>query len=145
MTRTDPVVDAVLAAAPVLVAISVRSLAATGDVVTVSQLRVLMLVAGRSGVNVAAVAVELGVHRSNATRVVDRLVRAGLLTRVPDPADRRRLVVELTDDGRRLVTDVDDHRRAEIATVLARIPPERLAGADAVWRAFADAGEPPAG
>lgn len=145
MAGTNPVTDAVLDAARVLVAISIRSLAATGDVVTVSQLRVLMLVAGRQGVNVADVAAELGVHRSNATRVVDRLVRAGLLTRVPDPGDRRRLVVALTGDGRRLVADVDEHRRTEIAAVLARIPPERLAGAEAVWWAFADAGETQAG
>lgn len=141
----DSVTEAVLDAARVLVAISVRSLAATGDVVTVSQLRVLMLVAGRPGVNVADVATELGVHRSNATRVVDRLQRAGLLTRVPDPGDRRRLLVALTGDGRRLVADVDEHRRSEIACVLDRIPPGRRAGAEAVWRAFADAGEATAG
>ncbi|TCK21632.1 MarR family winged helix-turn-helix transcriptional regulator [Pseudonocardia endophytica] len=140
MTRTDQLVDAVLDAARVLVAISVRSLAATGDVVTVSQLRVLMLVAGRAGVNVADVAAELGVHRSNATRVVDRLVRAGLLGRRADPADRRRLVLELTVTGRNLVADVDAHRRDEIAAVLGRIPPAGLDGAEAVWRAFADAG-----
>jgi DNA-binding MarR family transcriptional regulator len=140
MTRTDPLVEAVLDAGRVLVAISVRSLAATGDVVTVSQLRVLMLVAGRADVNVADVATELGVHRSNATRVVDRLVRAGLLSRDADPSDRRRLVLALTGAGRGLVADVDRHRRTSIAAVLERVPPSGLDGAEAVWRAFADAG-----
>lgn len=140
MAGTDPVADALLDATRILVAINIRALAATGDTVTVFQLRVLMLVAGRPAVNVADVAAELGVHRSNATRVVDRLVRAGLLTRVADPGDRRRLLITLTGDGRRLVADVDDHRRAEIAAVLGRIPSERLDGAETIWRAFADAG-----
>ncbi len=144
MAGTDRTTEAVLDVARVLVAISIRSLAATADAVTVSQLRVLMLVAGRPGTNVADVAAELGVHRSNATRVVDRLVRAGLLTRVPDPGDRRRLVVALSDAGRRLVADVDDHRRTEIASVLERIPPGRLGDAEGIWRAFADAGRGPA-
>ena len=144
MSGTDPVTDAVLDAARVLVAISIRAVAVVGNAVTVSQLRVLMLVATRPEVNVAAVATDLGVHRSNATRVVDRLVRAGLLARVPDPRDRRRLVLELTDGGRRLTAAVDDHRRAEIASVLARVPPEHRAGAEPVFQAFAAAGgEPP--
>ncbi len=146
MTGTDTVTEAVLAAARVLVAISIRSVAATTrDTVTVPQLRVLVLVAGRPGVNVAAAALELGVHRSNATRVVDRLVRAGLLTREQDPRDRRRLVLELTDAGRRLIANVDDHRRAEIAAVLARVPPDQLAGAEPVFREFAAAGGEPSG
>ena len=35
------------------------------------------------------------------SRSVDSLVRAGLIDRAPDPANRRRLAMRLTEDGRR--------------------------------------------
>lgn len=37
--------------------------------------------------------------------VVDRLTRQGLVTTLPDPSDRRRLTVALTDQGRTLFQD----------------------------------------
>lgn len=45
--------------------------------------------------------------------VVDRLTRQGLVTTLPDPSDRRRLTVALTDQGRTLFQD----RRADALQV----------------------------
>lgn len=45
--------------------------------------------------------------------VVDRLTRQGLVATLPDPADRRRLTVALTDKGRALFQD----RRADALQV----------------------------
>ncbi|MGI8721983.1 MAG: MarR family transcriptional regulator [Geodermatophilaceae bacterium] len=53
-----------------------------------------------------------GVHASNATRTVDRLVVAGLIDRRDSPADRRQLELTLTSKGRDLVESVMSHRRA---------------------------------
>lgn len=39
------------------------------------------------------------------TAALDRLERKGLLTRVPNPADRRGSLVQLTDDGLRVVDE----------------------------------------
>lgn len=93
-------------AARALVAISVRSVVAVEDVVTPPQRRVLVMIASRGPLNLGAVARGLGVHPSNVTRACDRLVSAGLLDRRDDPADRRNLQLQLTDEGRRLVDDV---------------------------------------
>jgi DNA-binding MarR family transcriptional regulator len=60
-----------------LVAIRAQSVAAVDDVVTLPQLRVLVMVSSRGPLNLGAVAAGLGVHLSNATRAVDRMVRAG--------------------------------------------------------------------
>lgn len=49
------------------------------------------------------VAVATGRHASSASRVVDQLVELGLLDRVPDPADRRQVLVSLTDEGHAVV------------------------------------------
>lgn len=132
-------VDAVMAATRVLVAVSAQSVAAVDDVVTLPQLRVLVMLASRGGLNLGSVAAGLGVHPSNATRAVERLVVAGLLDRGDDPTDRRNLVLELTGQGRALVDRVMNERRAAIAEILARMPPSRRRALVPVLRSFAAA------
>lgn len=139
-------VEAVMAATRVLVAVSAQSVAAVDDVVTLPQLRVLVMVASRGGLNLGTVAAGLGVHPSNATRAVERLVVAGLLDRRDDPTDRRHLVLELSEEGRALVDRVMDERRAAIAAILERMPPSRRRALVRVLRSFAAAaGEVPEG
>lgn len=115
--------DPVLAAARVLVALSAQSVAELADTVTLPQLRLLVMVESRTPMNLSAVADELGVHPSNATRAVDRLVSAGLLTRREDRTDRRNTLLELTTAGTSLVERVMQRRRAAIATILADMSP----------------------
>lgn len=133
-------IDAVMVAARMLVAVSAQSVAAVGEVVTLPQLRVLVMVASRGPLNLGAVADGLGIHPSNATRACDRLVGAGLLDRRDDPADRRNLVLELTGAGRRLVGEMMDHRRTAIARVLGRMPDGERRALVPVLQSFAAAG-----
>jgi DNA-binding MarR family transcriptional regulator len=132
-------VEAVMAAARVLVAVSARSVAEVDDVVSLPQLRVMVMLASCGALNLTAVARGLGVHSSNATRACDRLVAAGLVERRDDPADRRNLVLELTEQGKLLVERVMDHRRAAIADVLSRMPPVNRPALVPVLQAFAAA------
>jgi len=136
----DDDVEAVMAAARVLVAVTAQSVAVVEDDVTLSQLRVLVMVASRNAPNLGAVATSLGVHPSNATRAVDRLVTAGLLNRSDDPSDRRNLVLELTPEGDELVKRVMGARREAIAAILEKMPPGRRRSLVPVMRAFAEAG-----
>lgn len=114
-------VDAVMVATRVLVAVSAQSVASVEDHITLPQLRVLVMIASRGTQNVTSVAQGLGVHASNATRTCDKLVEAGLLHRSEDPADRRNLLLELTQSGIQLVHTVTEHRRAAIESILARM------------------------
>lgn len=132
-------VEAVMLAARAIVAMTARSVAELDDRVTLPQLRVLVMVASRGPLNVAAVATGLGVHSSNATRVCERLVLAGLLDRADDPSDRRNLVLELTGSGRALVEAMNASRRTAIAQVLAAMPASRRQGLAPRMRAFAEA------
>ncbi|MFG1902602.1 MarR family winged helix-turn-helix transcriptional regulator [Micromonospora carbonacea] len=47
------------------------------------------------------VAQKLGVDRTTMVALLDELERKGIVVRRPDPADRRRNIVALTDQGRR--------------------------------------------
>jgi DNA-binding MarR family transcriptional regulator len=104
---------------------------------------VLVLIALHGPQNPGAVATELGVHPSNATRICDRLVSAGLVVRREDPVDRRYVALSLTPAGASLVNTVLEHRRSAVAAVMARMP-EQLRGAAALGMAAfaaADGGE----
>jgi DNA-binding MarR family transcriptional regulator len=136
--RNDDV-ESVIAATRVLVAVTAESVARVEDEVSLSQLRVLVMIASRPGMNLGGIATGLGVHPSNATRAVDRLVGAGLLDRRDDPTDRRNLQLELTAAGRELVGRVMDDRRAAIARILERMPASRRRALVPVLRSFAQA------
>jgi DNA-binding MarR family transcriptional regulator len=133
-------VEAVMLAARVLVAVSAQSVAALDDMVTLPQLRVLVMVSSRGQLNLGAVAAGLGVHASNATRTVDRLVVAGLISRSEDPTDRRHLALELTAQGHAVVEKVMNDRREAIAKILRRMPSSRRRSLVPALRAFAEAG-----
>jgi DNA-binding MarR family transcriptional regulator len=65
--------------------------------VNLTDLHCLNIVENRGGVTAGALAVEAGLTTGAVTGVVDRLERAGYARRVPDPADRRRVKIEVTD------------------------------------------------
>ena len=66
--------------------------------VNLTDLHCLNIVENRAGVTAGALAAEAGLTTGAVTGVVDRLERAGYARRVPDPADRRRVRIEVTDD-----------------------------------------------
>jgi|ERR1700733_15049313 len=64
----------------------------------------------------------LGLDKSSVTGLVDRAQRRGLVARVPSTADRRAVLVNLTDDGRSLVSQVSTRFEAEVSTMLGLLP-----------------------
>jgi DNA-binding MarR family transcriptional regulator len=136
----DAVTDAVLTASRLLVAVSARSIAAVDESITLHQFRSLVVLDSRGPLKQATLAEHLGVNPSTATRMVDRLIAAGLVSREPNPASRRETVVSLTATGRRVVRDVTEIRRTEIASIVARIPARDRHGLVNALAAFAEAG-----
>jgi len=108
------------------------SLTSVDPPITMPQWRVLVLADGEPQ-SVKSVAEDLGIHPSNATRLCDRLVRAGLLDRRQLEQDRRQVVLTLTTRGRRIVARVFAHRRRAVEQILAAMPEEqRAAVAEAI-------------
>jgi MarR family transcriptional repressor of emrRAB len=58
-----------------------------------------------------------GETRANMTRISDELVERGLLHRVPNEHDRRRVDLSLTDAGHALLKQVVPHARAQGSAV----------------------------
>ncbi|RWA18908.1 hypothetical protein MELE44368_04515 [Mycolicibacterium elephantis DSM 44368] len=136
-------VDDVLRASRAMVGIVAASLAGVEEVVTVPQLRVLVMVHTRGPLNLAAVAAGLAVNPSNASRTCDRLIQAGLLDRRESAVDRRNITLTLTPAGKRLVDKLTKRRRGEIERVLRTMSPAERSAVGAAMAAFASAaGEP---
>ncbi|HET9138170.1 MarR family transcriptional regulator [Actinophytocola sp.] len=142
----DAVTDAVLAASRMLMGLSARSIAAVDDTITLPQFRLLVVLDGRGPLKLTAIAGALGVNPSTATRMVDRLVTTGRISREPNPASRRELVVDLTASGRALVRDVMRRRRALINRIVSGMTPTARRNLVRALGAFTAAGgEPPNG
>ena len=107
------------------------------------QLRVLVMVDTRGPLNLTGVADGLGVSASNASRICDRLIRAGLLDRRDSSADRRHISLTLTAEGKRLVRTMNRHRRHAINRALRVLSGDERAAVVAALDTFAAAaGEP---
>ncbi|MFZ1063523.1 MAG: MarR family transcriptional regulator [Acidimicrobiales bacterium] len=117
----EPVVDAVLSASRVLVAVASRSLSDIAEDVTITQYRTLVVLASRGPQNLVGLADLVGVTPASATRMCDRLVAKGLIARASDLGDRRQVRLTLTKNGSRLVRTVTDRRRSEIAAILGSL------------------------
>ena len=139
----DAITDALLTASRLLVAISARSIAQVDDTITIPQFRTLVILSNRGPINLATLANLLGVQPSATGRMVDRLVAAGLIDRLPHPTSRRELLAALTRRGRDVVRRVTGHRRAEIAAIVGRMPPAERRGLVQSLTAFTVAGDEP--
>src|SRR5271168_2923206 len=142
--ESEEVVDAVLSASRVLVALAARSLGDVAEEVTLTQYRTLVVLASRGPQSLAALAEAVDVTPSTATRMCDRLVRKGLIGRRHERSDRRLIRLSLTRTGRGLVDAVTERRRKEIAQLLSAIPEgKQIDLVDSLQRLAAAAGEVP--
>ncbi|GAA3647432.1 helix-turn-helix domain-containing GNAT family N-acetyltransferase [Nocardioides ginsengisoli] len=104
--------------------------------------RLLFEVGSDEGVSVRALRDRLELDSGHLSRLLRRLEGEGLVATAPDPADRRRRVVELTPAGRTAYDDLDRRSEDRAATLVAPLTTrqrerlaEALATADLLVRA----------
>ncbi len=88
--------------------------------VTPQQYVLLVVTRGHASypvVTIGDIAQALQVRQSSASLLVDRSVKRGLLDRREDPADRRRAIVRLTEEGQRILDIIMDANRRELGTL----------------------------
>lgn len=96
--------------------------------VSLPQYRLLVSISGRAH-RPSELAEKVGVSRPTLTSLVDGLVQAGLLRRVPVPNDRRGIRLETTDEGQRATARAEAHLAKRM---LELIDAERAASVDEV-------------
>ncbi|WP_248958494.1 MarR family winged helix-turn-helix transcriptional regulator [Sphaerisporangium perillae] len=99
---------------------------------TMQQLKVALILAGRGSVPGQELATALGTGLGTVTGIVDRLVAQGLVARREDPSDRRIRRVELTDAGRRMTEELIDAGMTGYRRLLDRLDTGTLRDLDEV-------------
>jgi DNA-binding MarR family transcriptional regulator len=141
---SEAIVDAVLSASRVLVAVAARSLGDVAEEVTLTQYRTLVVLASRGPQSLAELADAVDVTPPTATRMCDRLIKKGLIVRRHERGDRRLIRLTLAKHGRELVDAVTQRRRKEISHLMEAIPlGQQTALVDSLKRLTAAAGEVP--
>jgi DNA-binding MarR family transcriptional regulator len=122
---------------------SIRQHASAG--LTPSQFSALSSIESLAPVRLVDLATAERVSGPTLTKVVAALVDAGLVSRVPDPTDRRSQLLSLSAAGRSTLAQVRRQRTARLAERLAGLPAEqREIIARAVPVLAELAGDPPA-
>jgi DNA-binding MarR family transcriptional regulator len=112
---------------------------ASGTGPSTLQLRLLVVLDRHSPLNLGTLAEHLEVSTPSASRLVDRMVEAGLVRREAAAHSRREVSLAVTAQGRRALTSMRRARRRAIGTVLDRMTAADrralVAGLDAFARA----------
>lgn len=95
-----------------------------GCSLTVDRWRILELAERHDSLTMSGLATQLSMPSSTATRLVDHLVADGLLYRVIDSADRRRVLLKVTAKGRTAVSQAS--RELEPLETELRTPVEEM-------------------
>lgn len=91
-----------------------------------------------SGVSVGEVGKRLEIREPSASLLVDQLVRRGYAERCPDPADRRRVLVSVSETGRGMLDELRSGNRELLSQWLERLDPEDAEALARGLRALAD-------
>jgi DNA-binding MarR family transcriptional regulator len=93
-----------------------------GHATTRAQAHALVTIQAMARPSMAMLARELDLAPSTVTRLIDPLVRQGLVERQPDPDDRRVVGVVLTATGRRTLRSLEQSLHAAYAGLATGIP-----------------------
>lgn len=94
--------------------------------VTSRQATLLYLVQQSPGLTLRALAEAEAISAPALSGHIDRLESAGLLVRVRSEVDRRRVGLELTPEGNRLLRSIRERRTAWLAEQLEGLKPDEL-------------------
>ncbi len=130
--------DVLLRLARAVVGISARAADQLGRL-SVVQLRALTVLRGLDSANLGQLAGGMGVTVSTASRIVDRLVAAGLVDRRLSARSRREVALVVTPQGEDVLAQYDDLRLTGLRALLDQLPADRRTDALAVLAEFAGA------
>jgi DNA-binding MarR family transcriptional regulator len=99
--------------------VSTRPAAWAGTEMTLSQVMALHVISARAPMTLVSLSEALGTRPPATCAMVDRLARAGLVCRAPDPDDMRRVRLAVTGTAAQMIgkIDPDTARRLQVALI----------------------------
>lgn len=108
---------------------------------TMSQLKVVLLLFVSGPTRMSVIASELGVSMATASGVVERLVERGILLREGEAGDRRVVLCRLSDEGEMLIDNLWQLSRDQVGELMRMIAPSQLLLIVEMLQALLQAGE----
>jgi DNA-binding MarR family transcriptional regulator len=99
--------------------VAARPAAWAGSEVTLSQLIALHFISAKAPMTLIALSEALGTHPPATCAMVDRLARAGLVRRTPDPDDLRRVLLAVTGTAAQMIGKIDPDTARHLQAVLS--------------------------
>jgi DNA-binding MarR family transcriptional regulator len=106
--------------------------------ITMQQLRALYFLRDEEEASVGRLAELFGFGLPAASVLADRLVRAGYAERRGDPSDRRRVLLSLSRNGNRLVSELREGSHTLLRRWMSALSPDELEALTRGWNALAD-------
>lgn len=101
--------------------VSGRPAAWADNELTLSQLIALHIIAARAPITLLSLSEALGTRPPATCAMVDRLARAGLVRRTPDPDDLRRVLLAVTSKSAQMIGKIDPDTARQMQTVLTNM------------------------
>lgn len=98
--------------------VSSRPAAWAGSELTLAQLIALHYISAKAPVTLIALSEALGTRPPATCAMVDRLSRAGLVSRTPDPDDLRRVLLAVTSTAATMIGKIDVNTARQLHMVL---------------------------
>lgn len=92
--------------------------------ISLAQLFVLQQLAERPAASLNDLAERTATHQSSVSVVVRRLVERGFVSRTPSAADKRRIEIALTSEGKRLLEGAPITIQTQMMNALQRLRPD---------------------
>lgn len=108
---------------------------------TIDQLKSLILIQYHGKISFKDIAQALGSTRGNITGIVSRLMQHGLVTRQPNPNDRRVQYLVLTEKAERILNNIKQMIITEEVNILSGLNIEDLAAMEKGLSAFVKSAE----
>lgn len=89
-----------------------------------AQMRALKFVKTKGQVSITELAELLNVSAPSASTMVDRLVEKGVLVREPDPADRRKVIVTISQDMVAITEQIEKEIFSNFVELVEKLGPE---------------------
>jgi DNA-binding MarR family transcriptional regulator len=89
---------------------------------TLTEARVLFELAHRDGVLAKDIGAELGLDPGYLSRIIQSFTKKGLVTRKPEPSDRRQVKLALTAKGKQAFDRLDRTSHQEVGKMIDKLP-----------------------
>ena len=106
--------------------------------ITPSSLRALRAVNHHGSMHLSQLSGRLHIAPRSATEVVDALESRGLVRRRPDPDDRRATLVEVTEHGASVLSEIREARGSQTERVFGQLSPSDQARLTRILRTLRD-------